>query len=205
MTRWVSNTNQTEAAKASVYVVTMAKLEFTSGTVFVHDGVGSLSFNGDTYLGVGQFGSFDIVDESIENIARGIRITLSGVDAGLVPTVMTEVYQGRPATFYVGFLNESMSFVATPEEIWSGRMDTMSINLDQGTAVISMACEYRLRKEPVLSRYTDEDQRLAFAGDSFFNLMQFIPRYKATWGDKPSSYSYGNGGRWQPPPGTFDV
>ncbi|MFZ9883962.1 MAG: hypothetical protein ACO3ON_00700 [Ilumatobacteraceae bacterium] len=198
MTRWVSNTNQTEAAKASLYIITMAKLEFTSGTVYVHDAVGTLTYDGNNYLGVGQFGSFDIVDENIETVARGIKVTLSGVDASLVPIVMTEVYQGRNATFYVGFLDANMQFVADPEEVWSGRMDTMSIDLGEKTAVISLSCEYRLRKEPVLARYTDEDQRLAFAGDSFFNLTQFIPRYKATWGDKPTNFGGGGGRPYDP-------
>ena len=198
MTRWVSNTNSTEAAKASVYIITMAKLEFGSGTVYVHDGVGSVTFGGNTYLGVGKYGSFDIIDENVDTVARGIKVTLSGVDATLVPIVMDEVYQGKPATFYVGFLNSDMMFVADPEEIWSGRMDTMSITMDQNSAVISLSCEYRLRKEPVLARFTDEDQRLAFAGDNFFNLTQFIPRYKASWGDKPSTFGGGGGRQYDP-------
>ena len=198
MTRWVSNTNQTEAAKASLFIITMAKLEFDSGTVYVHDGVGSVTFDGNTYLGVGKYGSFDIIDENIDTVARGIKVTLSGVDTSLIPIVMDEVYQGRPATFYVGFLDQNLNFVADPEEIWSGRMDTMSISMDQNSAVISLSCEYRLRKEPVLARFTDEDQRLAFAGDTFFNLTQFIPRYKATWGDKPTNFSGGGGRPYDP-------
>jgi len=198
MTRWVSNTNQTEATKASLFIITMAKLEFDSGTVYVHDGVGSVTFDGNTYLGVGKYGSFDIIDENIDTVARGIKVTLSGVDTSLVPIVMDEVYQGRPATFYVGFLDQNLNFVADPEEIWSGRMDTMSISMDQNSAVISLSCEYRLRKEPVLARFTDEDQRLAFAGDTFFNLTQFIPRYKATWGDKPTNFSGGGGRPYDP-------
>jgi hypothetical protein len=149
-------------------------------------------------LGVGKYGSFDIIDENIDTVARGIKVTLSGVDTSLVPIVMDEVYQGRPATFYVGFLDQNLNFVADPEEIWSGRMDTMSISMDQNSAVISLSCEYRLRKEPVLARFTDEDQRLAFSGDTFFNLTQFIPRYKATWGDKPTNFSGGGGRPYDP-------
>jgi hypothetical protein len=122
-------------------------------------------------------------------------LTLSGVESGLVSTVMTEPYQGRTVTLYLGLLAEDMTFVATPEELWSGRIDTMSISLDQNAATISVACEYRLRKEPVIARYTDTDQRLAFAGDRFFDLTQKIPQFKATWGDKPNSYGgYGGGG-----------
>lgn len=194
MTRWVSNTNETQAAKAATYLVTLCELAFDSGTIRVHDGAGPLAFGGNTYLGIGTYGSFDIVDENIDNVARGLRLTLSGVESGLVSTVMTEPYQGRTVTLYLGLLAEDMTFVATPEELWSGRIDTMSISLDQNTATISVACEYRLRKEPVIARYTDTDQRLAYAGDRFFDLTQKIPQFKSAWGDKANSYGGGFGG-----------
>ena len=193
MTRWVSNTNETQAAKPATYLTVLCDLAFDSGTVRVHDSVGTLSFGGNDYTGIGQFGSFDIIDENIDNVARGIRLTLSGVESGLISTVMTEVYQGRSVTLYLGLLAEDMTFVATPEELWSGRIDTMSITTDQNVATISVACEYRLRKEPVIARYTDTDQRIAYAGDRFFDLTQKIPQFKATWGDKPNTYSYGGG------------
>ena len=193
MTRWASNTNETQAAKPATYLVTLCELNFDSGTIRVHDGAGTLSFNGNDYLGIGNYGSFDIVDENIDNVARGLRLTLSGVESGLVSTVMTETYQGRTVTLYLGLLDEDMTFVDDPEELWSGRIDTMSISLDQNSATISVSCEYRLRKEPVIARYTDTDQRLAFSGDRFFDLTQKIPQFKATWGDKPNTYSYGGG------------
>jgi hypothetical protein len=193
VTRWTSATNQTEAAKPAIYLVTLCDLAFDSGTIRVHDGVGPLSFGGNTYLGVGSYGAFDIVDEGIDNIARGVRLTLSGVEPSLISTVMTETYQGRTVTLYLGILAEDLTFVATPEELWSGRIDTMKITLDQSVASISVSCEYRLRKEPVIARYTDTDQRLAYSGDRFFDLTQKIPQFKATWGDKPSSYGGGGG------------
>jgi hypothetical protein len=206
VTRWASNTNETQAAKAATYLVTLCELNFDSGTIRVHDGAGPLSFGGNTYLGIGTYGSFDIVDENIDNVARGIRLTLSGVESGLVSTVMTETYQGRTVTLYLGLLAEDMTFVDDPEELWSGRIDTMSISLDQNSATISVSCEYRLRKEPVVARYTDTDQRLAYAGDRFFDLTQKIPQFKASWGDKPNTYSYGGGGYpGSPIPGNIPV
>jgi len=201
MTRWASNTNETTAAQSSVYIVTLAKFEFDSGTLFVHDGVGPLVFDGDTYVGVGNYGSFDIVDENIDNVARGIRVSLSGVDPAIIPTVMTEIYQGRNATFYIAFLNDDMAFVANPEEVWAGRMDVMSISMDKNSATIDLRCEYRLRKEPSVARYTDEDLRLQYSGDRFFDLLSKIPGYVSQWGDKRNSYK---GGDFVPQPGIYE-
>jgi hypothetical protein len=194
VTRWASNTNQTQAAKPATYLVTLCELAFDSGTIRVHDGAGTLSFGGNDYLGIGTYGSFDIVDENIDNVARGIRLTLSGVDSSFISTMMTETYQGRTVTLYLGLIAEDMTFVDDPEELWSGRVDTMKISMDSNSAVISVSCEYRLRKEPVIARYTDTDQRLAYSGDRFFDLTQKIPQFRATWGDKPNSYAGGGYG-----------
>lgn len=188
MSRWVSGTNSTEADKASIYLVVLAEFNFDSGMIRVHDGVGPLTFSSNTYQGIGSYGSFDIIEENTETIARGLKVTLSGVETSLISTVMTEVYQGREATFYLGFLDANMAFVDTPEEIWSGRMDTMSISFGESSAVITLSCEHRLRKEPMVARYTDQDQRLAYSGDRFFDLVTKIPQFKASWGDKPNSY-----------------
>lgn len=196
MTRFVSSTNETEAAKTSVQFIVLAALDFSSGYVRAHDGIGSYSFGGNTYTGVGQFGGIELVEESTEIVARGVRAKLSGVDASLVSTVMTEVYQGRTATFYLGMIDPTTNaFVADPEEIWSGRMDTMSIEIDKGSAVITLTCEHELRRDPPASRMTNEDQQIRSTGDRFFDMLHLIPTYKASWGEKPQGYRATTGGR----------
>lgn len=189
MTRWVSATNETAAAQPAAYLVVLAAFDFSSGMVRIHDGAGSLSFSGNTYLGIGSFGSIELIEENIDTVARGVRCTLSGVDSSFVTSAMAETYQGRSATFWLGMLTEQLAFVDTPEEIWSGRMDTMTVSYGQNTASIQLNCEHRLRREPLVSRYTDADQRLAYAGDRFFDLLPKIPQFKASWGDKPNSYA----------------
>lgn len=189
MSRWTSASNEAQAALPATYLVVLAAFDFSSGMVRFHDGSGSLSFGGNTYTGIGQFGSIELIEENIDTVARGVRCTLSGLDASLVSTAMTESYQGRAATFWLGMLNEQLAFVDTPEEIWSGRMDTMTITYGQNTASISLQCEHRLRKEPLVSRYTDTDQRLAYSGDRFFDLLPKIPQFRASWGDKPNTYA----------------
>jgi hypothetical protein len=189
VTRWVSGTNASRAAEEAVYLVVLADLDFSSGHVRVHDGGGDLVFGGNTFSGIGTFGSLEMIEENVDTIARGVLASLSGIESSLIATVMTEVYQGRAATFYLGLLNESLQFVDTPEEIWSGRMDTMSITLAQRQASIRLACEHRLRREPQAARMTDEDLQLQYSGDTFFGLMAQIPLYKAAWGDKPNSFN----------------
>lgn len=190
MTRIVAVANATEAAKAAVRVTLFVELDFSSGFLRLHDGAGTLTWNAQTWYGAGQVGSIEVIQEDLQVIARPIRLQLSGVDASLVSTAMTEAYQGRAATLYFGFLNQDTNvLVADPEVLWEGRMDSMSIAIDQQTATIQLSCEPRLRREPRIARYTAEDQQLAYSGDTFFNLMQFIPGFVSQWGDQPSQYT----------------
>ena len=201
MTRFASASNALEAAKVAVQIRLMVALDFSSGFVRAHDGVGPLTFGGNTFTGVGTFGGIEAVSEDIDVVARPLRMTLSGIDSSLVTTAMTEEYQGRSATIYLAFVNpETAALVDTPETVWEGRMDSMSIEVSKGQAVINLACEPRLRREPRIARYSSEDQQLAYSTDTFFDLVLTIPTFKGFWGARTSQYGnmYPANLPWQP-------
>jgi hypothetical protein len=201
MPRWSSSNNAAQAEAQVVSLVFLAELIFDSGAVRVHDGSGELVYNGNTYLGIGQYGGFDLVEENIDFVARGIKFTLSGVDNSLVVTTMTETYQNRAATLFLGLINaDTRQFIDPPEEVWGGRMDTMSIEIGQNSSVITLSGEHRLRREAPGGRSTDADQQLRYPGDLFFDHQQNIPGYVASWGERPQSFG-GGGGRGRDPLG----
>jgi hypothetical protein len=194
VTRIVSANNATEAAKYAVTAAILADLDFSSGIVRVHDGSGTLSFGGNAYLGVGTFAGVDVVDENVDFVARGIKLTLSGVDSAFVTSTMDEVYQNRNVILYLGFVNNATgALIDTPETLWEGRMNQMSIKLSKGSAIIELTCEHRLRREPRIARYTDSDQKLSYEGDSFFDLLHSIRGFVSKWGAENIGYMY-NGG-----------
>ena len=196
MTRFVSTTNQTEADQPSVTMCVMVSLDFTTGVLYLHDGVGTIidsySSPSVTYLGVGSFGSVDgSVQDSLSVIAKPVKLSLSGVDSSIITSAMTTDYQGRDVTISIGFLQNG-SLIAAPQVVWEGRMDYLNIQYGPGTASITISCEHRLRREPRIARYTDEDQQVAYDGDTFFHLMPYIQGFKSQWGDKPSQFSFQN-------------
>lgn len=183
MTRWVSNNNATAAAQQALAMVTLCDLNFSDGTIRVHDGFMQLSFGGNTYSGLGDYGQIDVVDESTETIAKTITLTLSSVPGNLLTEAMTQNYQGRVVTIYIGILDvNSMQFIDTPETIWEGRMDYMTVEIQQNGATLQMRCENRLNREPLVARLTDTDQQLAYPGDTFLDLVWMIPFASAGWG-----------------------
>lgn len=202
MSRWDSSTNETAAESASVVLAVLAELQFSdTDYVRVHTGLGQLTHNGDTYEGVGQLGGIELDAEDAEIAARGARLTLSGIPGHLVPDVLAESdYQGRPAVLYIGLIDvQTGTWVDTPEVLWSGQMDHMDLETGQNGARVLLHVEDELIREPLQAWCTDEDQQLVYPGDRFFADLPNVSLYKATWGQKPSSYTTqpvtgGNGG-----------
>lgn len=181
--RWSSIFNENNAKRNAIAMVTLGELYFDSGTLYLSDGFGQLNWNGHAYDGLGDYGGFDSIQELPDSTARGLILTLSGVPTHLVVSAMNEQYQGRIVILYVGLLDiDSMAWIDNPEVVWEGRMDYMTIDIQETAATMQMHCEHRLNKEPLVARYTDQDQQLAFPGDSFFNLTWQIPLATASWG-----------------------
>lgn len=183
MSRFDSSTNEAASERPSVRIFVACDLDFASGHVRAHDGIGTLTWGGNDYLGVGQFGGIEIAEESIDLIAMPLKMKLSGVDASLVSLAMGEVYQGRQATLYFGLVDTNThQLIDTPEVLWEGMMDQMTVNLADGVGEINVSCEHRLRREPRIARYTHEDMQLQYSGDRFFDLLPTIAGYRGKWG-----------------------
>lgn len=226
MTRIVSPDYALEAEKASITMVCMVEVGYDSGTVRVHDGIGSITIselllteagepldaeNGDnlttenaaqTFLGIGDFGGIESVEENIEVVARQVTLTCSGLDSTWVTPALSEDYQNRTVTVYLGFFSpDTGALIGSPEVIWEGRINQQTITLAKGEATLSMTCEHRLRREPRIARYTQADQELLHSGDRFFDLTHTIEGFVNRWGRRDVGYGGGGGGGRTPGPG----
>lgn len=190
MSRFLSALNEAAAARHSIRLFLACDLDFASGHYRAHDGIGDFSWGGNTFEGIGDFGDVEIPDESIEVIARPLKLKLSGVPENSLPaqhvaTALDEVYQGRPATVYLGLVDNDTNQIIDDSEVqWDGRMATMDIRLADKVGEVDLYCESRLRDAPPIARNTDEDQQLAYSGDRFFDLLPKIAGYVGKWGQK---------------------
>jgi hypothetical protein len=189
MGRWASTANQTTAAASSLQFVVLVSLDFASGFVRAHDGVGNLTHAGQVYYGVGQFGGIEIDTEDLDVSARGAKLTLTGIPADLAPDILAETaYQNRPAVLYIGLLDIGTgAWVDTPEVLWEGLLDYMEIGGGEGKIQAVVYVEDELRREPRQAWNTDEDQRARYPGDRFFSDLPNVETSRATWGQKPVS------------------
>jgi hypothetical protein len=190
MSRFDSALNEAASERSSVRLFVACDLDFDSGHYRAHDGIDTITWGGYSYEGIGGFGGLDIAEESIDVVARAVKLTLSGVPENQLPaeavgTALDEVYQGRAATLYLGLKdNDTNALIDTPEILWEGMMDQMTVKLGEGVGTVTLSCEHRLRRAPRIARYTNEDQQLAYSGDRFFDLVPKIAGYKGKWGTR---------------------
>jgi hypothetical protein len=148
------------------------QMQFTSTTVYIWSGVGSVSWNGQTWMGIGSLLSVSSIEDASTVEARGITVTLSGLDPTLLSDCLSEFQLGLPVSLYFG-LYSGGSLITTPITSWSGRMDQPTIDVSGDTATIAINCENRLldMNTPVDRRYTNQDQQMTWPGDL---SMQFV-------------------------------
>lgn len=185
MTRLTDSTNVTASQQPHVPYALFADFDFVSGHVYVSSWDRSFTFGGHTYLALGSLGGVDEVTESSGIQSDKLEFTLSGVDNSLLTTVLSEKYHGRDATLYLGYLDATTSnLVTTPEILWEGLMDTMSIKTGTNTSSVRLVCENRLllwNKKPGWM-YTDEHQRMRDSTDLFFNQASTLGNKPVVWG-----------------------
>lgn len=164
---------------------------FVSGPVYVWTGGGTIAWNGHSWQGVGTLVGISPIEEGANIQARGITLTMSGIDATLLGDILLEFQQGLPVLLYLGMFDASGNLIADPIVSWAGRMDQPTIDMDGQTATISISCENRLvdMNVAVDRRLTNEDQQLDHPGDRGLEFEASIQDVMIYWGRSPSSHN----------------
>lgn len=178
----MSRTNSPEGFNDQELTAFMAiELFFDSGTVRLWNGIGDLTFNANTYSGTGQLLNVSSIEESAEIGAKGVSLSLSGVSSTILSYALTENYQYRDIAIHVGTID---SGTVDSYQIFSGRMDVMTIEEQGETCSINLTAENRLidLERPRVRRYTSEDQKSLYPGDKGFDFVNSLQETEIQWG-----------------------
>jgi hypothetical protein len=174
MTRDISGTNITASSADLVRPVYFVDLDYDSGPVRTHNGTGTITWGGNDFLGVGDFGGVSDIEEDSELSISKITLTLSGIDPNNISIALSEKYQGRAGKIYKGYLDENHQLIADPLLIFSGRMDIQEIELDKQAiikvSIINRLADWDKTRE---RRYNNDDQQAEYSGDKG---MEFVAR-----------------------------
>ena len=192
MTWYADNANETAAAAAHSEVVEFVRVEFPSGTITAHTRLGTITWGGYTWQGIGQLGTVSELTEDMMLRPSGITLTLSGVDSAIVNAVVEDDYHGYPATIYRGLLDPvTQQLVADPQLAFRGLIDKVDVELAAGGGMVTVHCEGELarwdRHQGLL--FTNESQQSLFPGDKGFDLIPRIQNRTIDW-TKKTNWGY---------------
>lgn len=190
MSRGFPTAVATALSAGHVVLITFAKLDFPSGTIYVHNSIGTYSWGGQNWLGVGDFGEISNIEEGADVSPYKITLTLSGLDATISGAALTEDYYLQPVSVYLGALNSNDSLISDPTVVWEGVMDQMNISIgESGGDAIQLTAESELARFDKSSnrKFTHSQQQNDHLNDVFFEFMSDIEDAKIRWGDPNSN------------------
>ena len=172
------------------------KAEFDTENIRVWTGDYDLSIGGATYLGVGNLLSISNIEDTMELKSSGLSVAMAGMDATVLNLALTENYQNRFITVFLGYLSGGTDTVVGTMTLFKGRMQSMAINDDPNGSTITIDAENRLidLSRPSNLRYTKESQKFIDATDSCFNRVASLQDKEIIWGRASSNASSGGGG-----------
>ncbi len=151
-----------------------------STPVYLWTGYGTVTIDGNSYIGVGDMLGVAPLGESLDLSAEGARVSFTGANSDLLTAALTEDYQERDAYIYLG----RTSAPDDEQLLFRGYMDTMELDDSGEKSVITLNIENKLRdlQKARPRRYTNEDQQDAYSGDTFFSFVSSIQDVRIPWG-----------------------
>lgn len=168
----------TEAAisGASFNPVVMVWLDWPGGDVRAHSGVGSITWGGETWAGVGEFGAVSVPDEAIGGVPVEWSVSLT-CDLEDLADYADAVIRQRPGAVYLGVTTEAGGnvLIGAPVELSSGTMDVLVLRTEVERADNSVQVLYTLTvtlatgpgyRSSAAIAHSHEDQSRAYPGDT---------------------------------------
>lgn len=185
MSRDLTAAVQTAVDAVTVRPAFFVFLDLASGPVRVWSGIGDYTLGGEVFSGVGTLGSISPIEEGKSVSARGISMSLSGIPSEIVSLALSEPYRNRPvAIWLVLFEADGSTLIADEVQIFSGRIDTMTLADSGETSTIALSAESRLidLERPRELRFTDQEQKRLFPGDRGLEYVAGLQGKDIPWG-----------------------
>ena len=167
MTRDINSSTSTASKDQQVTLCILGEFHFKDETIYLNHSAVEVTYNGNSYFGVGSLGSIELVRETDEIEITNIKLSLSNANSQIREYVAKLEYANRRCTLYAAFLSATNSVVGVPVVIYDGLMDNMSMSLGANATVQLIVTNHladwnRTRK----GRYTSEEQKLVDSTDT---------------------------------------
>lgn len=184
MSRQLSAPNLAEVALQHLQPVLLVRIDFTT-PVYAHSGIGTITFDGNDYLGVGDFGGVGEIREAETLGPNPIRLELTGLNSSYVAEALSSGNYGDMLFIYMGYRNDAGALVADPWPVASGKYEYASV-VTGATTTISITAQHSLSVLDGIdgAKFTDEDQRTRYVADRGFQFVSDSANVVLYWGQQ---------------------
>lgn len=183
--RGLTSAMQSAIAGGTVTLALLFQASFTGGTVYAWTGIGNLSWNGQTWQGLGTLISFDQVDETDDVKAQSVILVVKGVSPGDISTALGQLANGQAGLIYLACFDAGGNLLASPRVIFRGRLDIGEIDDSNPDAPqINLTYEHELvdLERPREWRFTHQQQQQLYPGDNGLQYIAGLQDTEITWG-----------------------
>jgi hypothetical protein len=179
MSRTVPAALLTALSQPEVRPFYAVEMNFDTAPLRFWTGYGERTIGVDTYTGTGNLLNISGLEEVNDLSAKSITLQLSGVPASLVSLALQEPYQRRSCKVYFGTTDTTV-----PIEVFSGLMNTMTIEDSGDASTITLSVESKLVRLGSAAnwRYTDANHQSRHDGDTFFSFVADLQDRDIIWG-----------------------
>src|SRR5882672_375966 len=93
----------TQLTSGNVRLAFFVQANFTSGPVYIWNGLGSITWNSQTWSGVGSLVTISAVSESNDMSAKNLVLTLNSIPSAFLTQCLGEVRQNNLVQVWFGF------------------------------------------------------------------------------------------------------
>jgi hypothetical protein len=178
-------------AQTPFYPVVFVYLDWPEGPVRVHSNVGTITWDGEDWTGIGNFGALEMPGEESGLISQPAQLRLVGAPDEL-DQYLDDPIRDRDGEILFGVVTERAGnvLIGEPFSIYIGYMDAMRDTVEAGDGVLRRDLIIDLAGGPSQRSYTDlfhtyEDQIRKHPNDTAGRLVQNAEaeRDKMTWPD----------------------
>lgn len=190
MNRGASAAMQAEWAKSQNAPVHLLEVDFDAadgGPVYLTDAHKPLSWNGQTWSGLGHLLDFSGAAEAMPLRVSSAAVKLSGVDQLYLAVFQQRQFIDRRLALYLGFLDAANdAVIADPIAIHDGRIDAWGMDEDPRPGSLTLTVTSRdsfADFERLSGRHTNStDQNILFPNDRTFDKLAQISMQSFVWG-----------------------
>lgn len=180
-------------AATTARVAWLAKAQFKSETVRLWAGDSILDAAGQEWHPTYGLVQIDGLGFTGEPVSRQITMTVSGVDAAVLPLALSETHEAeqQPLIIYLQLFDAEWQVAGGLIPLFHGLMQPPRVTRSEATESegaiqsVSLSAENFMfnRAKPPNGRYTDRDQNKRTTGDRFFEFMHSLRDKTYRWPD----------------------